>query len=84
MLLDQNEMESISKRTKHIRVRYYFIKYHIAVGDIVVKHCPTGEMKADNFTKPLQGALLQKYSLEIQGIPTTMDYGKILWIHMGH
>ena len=65
-------MESISKRTKHIRERYYFIKDRISTGGIVVKHCPTGEMLADHFTKSLQGALLQKFRAEIQGIPATM------------
>ena len=39
-----------SKRTKHIRVRYYFIKDWIAAGDIVVKHCPVREILADHFT----------------------------------
>ena len=65
-------MASRSKLEKHIRVRYYFIKNHISTGDIVVKHCPTAEMLADHFTKPLQGALFQKIRAEIQGITATM------------
>ena len=73
MLLEQNGMASSSKQTNHIRVRYYLIKYCIAVGDIAVKHCPTKEILSYHFTKPLQGALFRKFRAEIQGIPTTMD-----------
>ena len=75
MLLEHNEMDSSSNRTKHIRVRYYFIKDQIAVGDIVVNHFPTGEMVADHFTKPLQGVLFRKFRAETQGIPTSMTNG---------
>ena len=53
-------MSSSSKRTKHIRVRYSFIKYRIAVGGILVKQCPTGVMVADHFTKPLQRGTVQE------------------------
>ena len=60
MLLEQNRMASRSKRTSHIRVIYYFIKYRISIGDVVVKHSPTEEMLADHFTKPLQGKLFRK------------------------
>ena len=84
MLLERNEMTSISKITKHIRVGYYFIKDRISVGNIVVKHCPTGEMLADHFTKPLQGALFSKFRTEIQGIPTSMNDGGIVWGARGH
>ena len=68
-----------SKRTKHIRVRYYFVKDRITAGDIVVKHCPTREILADHFTKPLQGALFRKFRAEIQGIPATMDDEEMGW-----
>lgn len=60
-LLEQNRMASSRKRTKNIRVRYYFIKDRIAVGNIVVKHCPTGVMLADHFTKPMKRALFRKF-----------------------
>jgi hypothetical protein len=52
MMLQTNGKQSSSKRTKHIRVRYFFIKDQVNNGDITLKHCPTGEMLADHFTKP--------------------------------
>jgi hypothetical protein len=38
MLLEKNGKQSSSKRTKHSRVRYFFIKDRIRNGDISVKH----------------------------------------------
>jgi hypothetical protein len=69
MLLEKNGTESSSKRTKHIRVRYFFIKDRITSGDITLKHFPAKEMIADHFTKPLQGAMFRRFRAEIQEIP---------------
>ena len=77
-------MTSIIKPTKHIRVRKYFIKDRISVGNIVVKHCPTGEMLEDHFTNPLQGALFKKFRAEIQEIPTSMNDGEMGWYTPGN
>jgi hypothetical protein len=73
MLLEKNGKQSSSKKTKHIRVRYFFIKDRIGNGNISVKHCPTGDMVADHFTKPLQGAQFRKFRAEIQGVPTDVS-----------
>jgi len=57
---------STSDRTKHIRLRYFFIKQYLDNGDFVLKHCSTDRMIADILTKPLQGAqfeFLRKYLL---------------------
>ena len=56
MLLEKNGILSSSKRTKHINVRYYFIKDYIDRNEVHVVHCPTESMIADYFTKPLQGS----------------------------
>jgi hypothetical protein len=69
MLLERNGNKSSSKRTKHINIRYFFIKDRIASNEISVKHCPTAEMMAGHFTKQLQGAPFHKFRAEIQGIP---------------
>ena len=47
--------KSSSNRTRHINVRYFFIKDRIDAGEIEVKYMPTDEMIADILTKPLQG-----------------------------
>eukprot|EP00804_Cyclotella_cryptica_P010072 CCRYP_018045-RB/>CCRYP_018045-RB protein AED:0.27 eAED:-0.33 QI:0/-1/0/1/-1/1/1/0/595 len=44
-----------SKRTKHIKVRYFFIKDVIEQGEVEIEHCPTKMMWSDILTKPKQG-----------------------------
>jgi hypothetical protein len=46
---------STSARTRHIAIRYFFIKDRIQTNEISLKQLPTKEMIADILTKPLQG-----------------------------
>ena len=55
ILLENNERYSSSKRTKHLNIRYFFITDRIKKGDLHIEYCPTDNMVADLFTKPLQG-----------------------------
>jgi len=41
-------------------IRYFFVKDHIASGEITIEHCPTS-MIADFFTKTLQGGLFKEF-----------------------
>ena len=61
ILLENNGAKSSSKRTRHLNIRFYFITDRIANGDLTIKYCPTDEMPADYFTKPLQGNLFVKF-----------------------
>ncbi len=51
---------STCKRTRHIDIRYFFIKDRINSNEISLEYLPTKDMIADIFTKPLQGALFIK------------------------
>jgi len=51
---------STSDRTKHVNVRYFFVKDRVKRGEIEVRHSPTSTMMADILTKPLQGELFRK------------------------
>lgn len=53
--LEKNGRTSGSKRTKHIKVRYFFIKDMVEQGEVEIQHCPTKEMWSDVLTKPKQG-----------------------------
>eukprot|EP00804_Cyclotella_cryptica_P003532 CCRYP_002153-RB/>CCRYP_002153-RB protein AED:0.61 eAED:0.32 QI:0/-1/0/1/-1/1/1/0/615 len=53
--LEQNGKASGSKRSKHIKIRYFFIKDMIDQREVEVRHCPTTEMWSDILTKPKQG-----------------------------
>lgn len=45
--------ERLSNRTKHIDTKFHFVKDYVDKGIIECKYCPTEEMIADLFTKPL-------------------------------
>ena len=40
-------------RTKHIDIRYHFIRYIVEAGSIKLIYCPTQQMTADILTKAL-------------------------------
>jgi len=61
---------STSSRTRHINIRYFFVKDRVVSGEVVIKHMPTEDMVADLLTKPLQGQLFRKIRdkiLHLQG-----------------
>ena len=41
------------KRTKHIDIKYHYIRESIESGAVRLKYCPNKEMRADAMTKPL-------------------------------
>ena len=55
--LEKNDRRSCTKRTRHIDIRYSFVKNRVESGEVHIEHCPTLDMLADYFTKSLQGAL---------------------------
>ena len=55
ILLANNGRWSSSKRTRHIKSRYFFIKDKVDSGEVMVEHRPTDEMWSDTLTKPKQG-----------------------------
>ena len=68
MLLQNNGRMSCGKGSRHINIRYFFITDRIKNKEIRVQYCPTEEMIADYFTKPLQGSLFKKFRNLILGI----------------
>ena len=59
--LEENGRRSSGKRTRHINIRYFFVKDRIEKKELFINYCPTEDMITDYFTKPLQGALFQKF-----------------------
>ena len=59
---------SCSKRTKHIKNRYFMIKDKIGKGEVIIQYCPTGDMWADINTKALQGSLFYKMRARLMGV----------------
>ena len=54
ILLEMNVKMPISKRTKHIKVRFLFTIDAISRGDMSMDYFPTDKMWADILTKPLK------------------------------
>ena len=51
-----------SGRTKHIDVRFHFIRELVRSKTILVKYVPSSEQRADVLTKPLTGALFKAHT----------------------
>lgn len=69
MLLEKNGKRSSGKKTRHIEIQYYFVTDNIKRNNMSVMYCPTAEMIADFFTKPLQGSLFRKFRAFIMNLP---------------
>ena len=61
ILLEQNGRASSTRRTRHLNIRYFFVSDRIKKDEVHVQYCPTQNMLADYFTKPLQGATFRKF-----------------------
>ena len=75
ILLEKNGRFSSSKRTKHIKTRYFFVKDKVAHGDIEIEYCPANapfpndRMWADVLTKPKNGTPFLEDRSMLMGCP---------------
>jgi hypothetical protein len=69
ILLEKNGKASSGRRTRHLDIRYFFVTDRVKNGDLRIEYCPTGDMVADFFTKPLQGSLFRKLRKIILNLP---------------
>ena len=65
--MEKNGLKSCGEKSRHIDIRYFFIKDISKQENITVEHCRTEEMIADFFTKPLQGSLFKRMRGIIMG-----------------
>ena len=54
-----------SERSRHINIRYFWLKEKVNDGEIKLQHMPTKEMCANLLTKPVQG---QQFVTELQDL----------------
>uniref|UniRef100_A0A0A9XU65 Copia protein n=2 Tax=Lygus hesperus TaxID=30085 RepID=A0A0A9XU65_LYGHE len=60
--LSKNDI--VSQKSKHINLRYHFLKEHVKNGDVIIKYLPTDDMLADVLTKPLALPKFVKFTNE--------------------
>ncbi len=65
ILLKTNGRASSSKRTKHIKVKYFLIKDKVDREEVTIEHCPTEQMWTDINTEPKQGAIFRAFRGQI-------------------
>ena len=61
ILLETNGMKSVNKGSRHIDIKYFFITDNVKGKELKIISCPTEEMRAGFYTKPLQGAVFIKH-----------------------
>jgi hypothetical protein len=71
--LEKNGRVSSSKRTKHIKAKYFLIKDYYDSGEIDLCYCPTDVMWADVLTKPLQGEKIRDMCAFLQNCSRDYD-----------
>ena len=68
ILLEENGYKSVGKSSRHVKIKYVFIADQIKGKELRILHCPTGDMIADFFIKPLQGIAFVTHKNSIIGI----------------
>ena len=71
--LEKNGRQSCGEKSRHINIRYFFIKDVIKREHINIEYCPTEEMIADFYTKPLQGAQFRRLRNFIMGVTDSVS-----------
>ena len=62
---------STSEKSRHINIRFFFLKDRIDANEIKISYKPTENMIADILTKPLQGNLFRKLRSLLLGMDDT-------------
>ena len=74
ILLEKNGRSSSSKRTRHMNIRYLFVKDRVESRELIIERCPKEDMVVDYFTKPLQGRLFYKLRDLVMNIGPSSKY----------
>ena len=65
--LEKNGRNSCTGNSRHIDIKYFFVKDRIENGEVSVSYCPTLSMLADFYTKAVQGGLFTKFRNALMG-----------------
>jgi len=65
--LEKNGRASCGQKSRHIDICYFLMQDRFESEGISVVYCPTDEMLANFFTKPLHGSLFRKFRAVLLG-----------------
>ena len=54
-------------RTRHVKIRYFFVNQFLENGEMKIKYCPTESMVADILTKPIVGSQFKMLARQLLG-----------------
>ena len=63
------EGNGVNNRTKHIDIKYHFVRDTVRDKVISINYCPTEEMIADSLTKPLTHKIFEKFRDQVLESP---------------
>ena len=64
-MLETNGKLSSSRKTKHMKAKFFFIKDKVDSEEVKILYCPAGLIWADILTKPLQGIEFRKMRAQL-------------------
>ena len=73
MRMEKNGRNSCTGNSRHIHIRYFFVKYIIDKGEMKVENFPTYLVIADFFTKLLTGEMFRKLRSIIMGYTSIFE-----------
>ena len=76
--MEKNGQNSCTGNSRHIHIRYFFVKNRNYKGEMRVEYFPTHLMLADFFTKPLMGDLFRKLRDVVMGYTSIFDLDPML------
>ena len=68
-----NGKRSSTQRTRHLNIKFFYVTDQVKKGWLKIQHCPTKEMVADIFTKPLSGQLFRELRARVMNCPVDLD-----------
>ena len=67
IFMEMNSRNSCTGNSRHINIRYFWVKDRVANKEVRIEYLPTHLMLADFFTKPLQGETFRIVRAYIMG-----------------
>ena len=65
--LEINGRNSCTGNSRHVDVKFFWVKDRVDKKEVEIKYCPTTLMLADYFTKPLQGTVFRRFRDVVMG-----------------